>query len=162
MNILDLLKSLDDMDNELVEFSPDAHKDLMEDTKNKVDAYYFVLQRMEEREEALRKIQKSTCEKIAKVMAARERLKDYLKFCARQFNIQKFAGNDFQFSVSTRKMLEITADPEQFKDHTLVRAETKYRWSRADVELQFKTNPESLAGIAQEKDVETIRFGLRN
>ncbi len=162
MNILELFQALDDMDNDLVEFSPDAHKDLMEDTKNKVDAYYFVLQRMEEREEALRKIQKSTCEKISKVMAARERVKDYLKFCAREFNIKKFAGNDFQFSVSTRKMMEITADPEQFKDHALVRAETKYRWSRADVELYFRENPKSVEGIASEKEIETIRFGLRN
>jgi len=160
--ILDLLQSLDDMDNELTEFSPTAHKEIMENTKEKVDAYYFVLQRFEEREAALRKIQKETCEKIARVMQARERVKDYLKFCSKHFNLNKFTGNDFQFTVSTRRMLEITARPEDFKDHPFVTETKSYKWSRPDVEAEFRANPESLAGIAQEKEVESIRFGLRH
>lgn len=162
MNILELFQALEDADNELVEFLPDSHKDLMEDAKTKVDAYYFLLERFDEREESLRKLQKKTVERISKVMASRERVKDYLKFCARQFNIKKFTGNEFQFTVSTRKMVEITANPEDFKDHPFVRQDIKYRWSRPDVEMVFKTNPESLAGIAAEKDVESIRFNLRN
>lgn len=164
-NIVELFSQLQQMDEDLIEFEFEDQAQLVNDTKEKITAYYEVRQRLlaESEQTALRAAQlKEKNEKIERQIA---RLDEYLKMACKAHGVTEFPGNGVHMKVISQRRVRPKFEPSDefnFKYPAYCRAETtvKYKWDRDALITHFKQGEELAKELAEEYTTEFVRFKL--
>jgi len=164
-NIFELFYKLKEMDEDLIEFQFEDHRELLKDTQEKIDAYYDVRSRLQSEAariatdvEALIRKQKRIENKIARIEA-------YLIDACKKFDIKEFKGTrvDLKLIETTRYRPRYLPDQsfyEKWPQYCSEEIDTKYSWNREKLVADFKEGKDSAREICEEYKSEYLRFKL--
>lgn len=158
--LLSLLTDLENVDNGLIEFDPETHREVILKTSLKIDNYKYMLTKYDSRiseiaaEIAELTIAKSTLQK------KQDALKAMMLYAFQEKSIDKFPGERYVASRISKEVVVIKQqpDPRTYLAYpNLVRRE--YSWDKRAFDSEFKTN-ESLKDFATVEKSEYIKFNL--
>lgn len=160
-NIFEMFAKLKEMDEELVEFSFEDQKDLLQDTQVKVDSYVEVRARLKyEAERVGLEIEKLKNHQ-QRLQKQTERLEEYLFNACKAFQITEFKGNKNRIKLiaTTRYRPKFPPDSECFTKYgPYCLGDISYKWNRDALLEGFKIGDPLAKEVFEEYQSEYLRF----
>lgn len=140
-----ILKTLEEADNALLDLSPDDMRQLGSMLAEKVDAYHTVLSKMAAEEKRLREEAESFLKPARALASAQERLKQSMSFVMMENKYLRIPGDKYRVELKESKSVSCPLDPtkdDQWVYPDFVRV--KFEWDK-------KALREALEGDDKEK-----------
>ncbi len=163
--ILELFGKLQQMDEDLIAFEFEEHKELLNQTREKITAYHEVRSRiMHEQEETMQRF-KSLKDKYDRLGKQMERIDNYLIMACKSFDVTSFPGNNVTMKLISQKRIKPKYEPSgdfhtRFPDYCKEQMDVDYKWDREKLIEDFKRGDHFAKELAEEYTTQYLRFNV--
>lgn len=163
--ILDLFEKLKQIDDDLIEFTPEDHKDLLNDTKAKITAYHEVKSRLLCEREMTKERIKLLEDRFNSFEIQIKKLDEYLKMACKACGVTEFPGNGVTLKLISQKRVRPKCPAASWiaRDYPMYcseEIEKHYKWDNSKILADYKAGLSSVKEIAEEYTTEYLRFKL--
>jgi len=160
--LLSLLSDLENVDNGLLNFNPEEHRELLLKAELKIDAYKYMDVKYDSRIREVADEIKALTEIKRSLESKQTALRKTMIWVFKEKSIDKFSGVKYVASLISKTKISIFRTepdaPLYFKFPHLIKRE--YSWDKRAFDNEFKSNPE-LQNFATEEKSEYITFKLK-
>ena len=162
----EMLTAMMEFEDDLIELTPEAIKDLLGDMKDKVDGIRETLKRMEATESMLADDIRYLEARKKALSNSRARMKEYMLNVLSAGDFTQLPGNRWDLKVITQKRnkLKGTADEADYinlKEFGFVKKKVEYSFVHAKLSAAFNEDPEQWGDYMEAGTTQFLKFNVR-
>lgn len=156
-----LLQRLQAMDDDLIEFDPEAHKMTFEDLKEKIDSIVQVKNNLESRLAYHKERMKEHKDISDSITNSLVRLKEWVQYCLKIGGMEKVIGNNSYVQVTKNKRLELFYSDNQIDSDIFAKYPDAIKRSFVWDKVHIKENIDKYTEIAKIEPTTSVKFGVK-